>query len=145
MILFARNRLRALFVLIFAYDMQIQVAHALCKQGCRLISYTADIRLVTIATCYNCPRSPLRFRRAFSKKCLRRPTAKIIAIFSDFCNFKIKPEMRDVLTKMRECGKYAKMRDYPHDCGTVDTYELSRSSLRLMAVSLVAWSPNGDR
>ena len=39
--------------------MQIQVAHALCKQGCRLISYTANIRLVTIATCYNCPRSPL--------------------------------------------------------------------------------------
>ena len=67
MILFARNRLRALIVLIFAHDMQIQVAHALCKQGCRLISYTADIRLVTIATCYNCPRSPLqRFRIAGS-------------------------------------------------------------------------------
>ena len=59
MILFARNRLRARIVLIVAHDMQIQVAHALCKQGCRLISYTADIRLVTIATCYNCPRSPL--------------------------------------------------------------------------------------
>ena len=58
-ILFARNRLRALIVVIFAHDMQIQVAHALRKQGCRLISYTADIRLVTIATCYNCPRSPL--------------------------------------------------------------------------------------
>ena len=24
--------------------------------------------------------------------------------------------------KMRECGKYVKMRDFPHDCGTVDTY-----------------------
>ena len=54
-----RSRLRALIVFIFAHDMQIQVAHALCKQGCRLISYTANIRLVTIATCYNCPRSPL--------------------------------------------------------------------------------------
>ena len=61
-ILFARNRLRALIVLIFAHDMQIQVAHALCKQGCHLISYSADIRLVTIATCYNCPRSPLQYR-----------------------------------------------------------------------------------
>ena len=58
-ILFARNRLRALIALIFAHDMQIQVAHALRKQGYRLISYTANIRLVTIAACYNCPRSPL--------------------------------------------------------------------------------------
>ena len=39
--------------------MQIHVAHALCQQGCRLISYTVNIRLVTIAACYNCPRSPL--------------------------------------------------------------------------------------
>ena len=31
--------------------------------------------------------------------------AKIIAIFSDFCYFEIKPEMRDVFAKMRECGK----------------------------------------
>ena len=46
----------------------------------------------------------------------------MIAIFSDFFNFEINPEMRDVLAKMRECGKYAKMRDFPHDCGTVDTY-----------------------
>ena len=52
--------MRALIALIFAHDMQIQVAHALCKQGCRLISYTANIRLVTIAACYNCPRSPLQ-------------------------------------------------------------------------------------
>ena len=58
-ILFARKRLRALIVLFFEHGMQIQVAHALCKQGCRLISYTANIRLVTIAACYNCPRSPL--------------------------------------------------------------------------------------
>ena len=32
--------------------------------------------------------------------------------------------MRDVLGKMRECGKYVKMRDFPHDCGMVDTYAL---------------------
>ena len=49
-------------------------------------------------------------------------TAQIIAIFSDFCYFEIKPEMRDVVAKMRECGREAKMRDFPHDCGTVDTY-----------------------
>ena len=36
---------------------------------------------------------------------------------------KIKPKMRDVLEKMRECGKDVKMRDFPHDCGMVDTYE----------------------
>ena len=43
------------------------------------------------------------FAELFRIKCLR--TAKIIAIFSDFCYFKIKPEMRDVLAKMQECGK----------------------------------------
>ena len=53
-IFLARNRLRAaLIILIFAHDMQIHVAHALCKQGCRLISYTVNIRIVTIAACYN--------------------------------------------------------------------------------------------
>ena len=41
-------------------------------------------------------------------------TVKIIAIFSDFC-FEIKPEMRNVLAKMRECWKYAQMRDFAHD------------------------------
>ena len=30
--------------------------------------------------------------------------------------------MRGVLGKMWECGKYVKMRDFPHDCGMVDTY-----------------------
>ena len=44
-----------------------------------------------------------RFRRDSRIKCLR--TAKMIAIFSDFCCFEIKQEMRDVLAKMRECGK----------------------------------------
>ena len=43
------------------------------------------------------------FAELFRTKCLR--TATIIAILSDFLNFEIKPEMRDVLAKMRECGK----------------------------------------
>ena len=30
--------------------------------------------------------------------------------------------MWDALGKMQECGKYVKMRDFPHDFGTVDTY-----------------------
>ena len=51
-------------------------------------------------------------------------SAKINAIFNYFCYFEIKLEMRDVFAKMRECGKYAKMRDFQHDCGTVDTYEV---------------------
>ena len=44
----------------------------------------------------------------FRTKCLR--TAKMIANFSDFCNFEIKPEMRDVLEKnagMREISQNA--------------------------------------
>ena len=32
--------------------------------------------------------------------------------------------MLDVLGKMRECGKYIKMRDFPNDCGMVDTYAM---------------------
>ena len=54
-IFFARNRLSALIVFIFAHDMQIQVAHALRKHGRRLRSYTAiisvllQLRRVTIA------------------------------------------------------------------------------------------------
>ena len=50
------------------------------------------------------------------------------AIFSDFSYFEIKPEMRDVLAKMRECGKQAKTRDFPHDRGTVDTYDKRREN-----------------
>ena len=42
------------------------------------------------------------FAELFRTKFLR--TAEIIAIFSDFF-FKIKPEMRDILAKIRECGK----------------------------------------
>ena len=58
-ILLSRSRLRALVVLLFGHDMQIQVAHARCKHGCRLISHTVNKRFVTIEACYNCPRSPL--------------------------------------------------------------------------------------
>ena len=51
-ILLGRSRLRALVVLIFGHDMQIQVAHALCKHGCRLIirliSDLLQLRRVTI-------------------------------------------------------------------------------------------------
>ena len=54
----------------------------------------------------------------FEQKCLR--TAKIIAIFSDFCYFEIKPEMRDVQEKMRELsqnvGFPARLRDGWHLC-----------------------------
>ena len=59
--LLARHRLHGRVVFVFAHDSQIQVALALCKQGRRLISYTANKRLglVTIAACYNCPQSPL--------------------------------------------------------------------------------------
>ena len=53
-------------------------------------------------------------------KCLRR--AQIIAIFSKFFIFEIKPEMRDVLAK---CGNVAKMREFPHDYGTVDTVSMT--------------------
>ena len=43
------------------------------------------------------------FTELFRTKCLR--TATFIAIFSDLGYCDIKPEMRDVLAKMRECGK----------------------------------------
>ena len=35
--------------------------------------------------------------------------------------------MRDVLGKMRKCGKYVKMRDFPHDFGMVGTYAFQNS------------------
>ena len=46
-----------------------------------------------------------------------------MAIFKKFVS-QNKAEKRDVLGKMRECEKYVKRRDFPHDCGTVDTYEV---------------------
>ena len=33
---------------------------------------------------------------------------------------------------MRECGKYVKMRDFPHGCGMVDTYVLYNSPERVI-------------
>ena len=69
-ILLGRSRLRALGVLVFAHGMQIQVAHALCNQDCRLISHTANKRLVTIEACYNCPRSPLHAQRTENTLCI---------------------------------------------------------------------------
>ena len=45
--------------MVFAHNMQTQVAHALCKHGCRMISCVANKRFVTIEACYNFPRSPL--------------------------------------------------------------------------------------
>ena len=30
--------------------------------------------------------------------------------------------MRDVYENMRDCMKQGKMGDFPHNCGTVDTY-----------------------
>ena len=43
--------------------------------------------------------------------------------------------MRDVLGKMRECGKYIKMRDFPHDCGMVDTYDPVILALRKVGLA----------
>ena len=46
----------------------------------------------------------LTFSQSFFRtKCLR--TATIIVNFSDICYFEIKPEMRDVLAKMREISQ----------------------------------------
>ena len=50
--------------------------------------------------------------------------AKIIVNFGDFFLPQKSLKMRDVLEKMRECGKLTNLRDFPHDCGMVDTYEL---------------------
>ena len=51
-----------------------------------------------------------------------RPGVEKCLNFRDFFPLEIRPKMRDVLAKMRECGKEVKMRDFPHDCGMVDTY-----------------------
>ena len=44
--------------------------------------------------------------------------------FGDFFLPQKSLKMRDVLEKMRECGKLPNLRDFPHDCGMVDTYGL---------------------
>ena len=46
--------------------------------------------------------------------------AKIIVNFGDFFLPQKSLKMRDVLEKMRECGKLPNLRDFPHDCGMVD-------------------------
>ena len=48
--------------------------------------------------------------------------AQIIVNFGDFFLPQKSLKMRDVLEKMRECGKLPNLRDFPHDCGMVDTY-----------------------
>ena len=50
--------------------------------------------------------------------------AKIIANFGDFFLPQKSLKMRDVLEKMRECGKLQNLRDFPHDCVMVDTYDI---------------------
>ena len=53
--------------------------------------------------------------------------------------------MRDVLAKMRECGKLAKMLDFLHDCGTVDTYDIGpHNELYLQFEVLLITSPVHD-
>ena len=37
--------------------------------------------------------------------------------------------------KMRECGKLPNLRDFPHDCGMVDTYAISISILSRQIVA----------
>ena len=48
--------------------------------------------------------------------------------------------MRDVLEKMRECGKDVKMRDFPHDCGMVDTYGSSVAFRSLLLTKVSSFS-----
>ena len=48
--------------------------------------------------------------------------------------------MRDVLAKMRECGKDVKMRDFPHDCGMVDTYA---NHNRENVITMQNWEKSG--
>ena len=48
---------------------------------------------------------------------------QIISIFRKFVS-QNKGKNAGRSRKMRECGKEAKMRDFPHDCGMVDTYDI---------------------
>ena len=50
--------------------------------------------------------------------------------FGDFFLPQKSLKMRDVFEKMRECGKLPNLRDFPHDCGMVDTYGIRRIALR---------------
>ena len=60
-----------------------------------------------------------RFHRALSNK--MSPYSENYCDFQRFLLFRNKARN---LVKMRGCGKWAKMRDFPHDCGTVDTCAL---------------------
>ena len=67
--------------------------------------------------------------------------AKIIVNFGDFFLPQKSLKMRDVLEKMWECGKLPNLRDFPHDCGMVDTYDFFilcvRIRTRVMSTSRV--------
>ena len=52
--------------------------------------------------------------------------------FGDFFLPQKSLKMRDVLEKMRECGKLPNLRDFPHDCGMVDTYVIKYAKLQLI-------------
>ena len=55
----------------------------------------------------------------------------MIANFGDFFLPQKSLKMRDVLGKMRECGKLPNLRDFPHDCGMVDTYAICMNDTTL--------------
>ena len=69
--------------------------------------------------------------------------AKIIANFGDYFLPQKSLKMRDVLEKMRECGKLQNLRDFPHDCGMVDTYGKQRNSLILSVWQWKSGGPTG--
>ena len=53
--------------------------------------------------------------------------------------------MRDVLAKMRECGKGVKMRDFPHVCGMVDTYVNNTSKGQIRSANVDVYTPPQPR
>ena len=57
--------------------------------------------------------------------------------FGDFFLPQKSLKMRDVFEKMRECGKLPNLRDFPHDCGMVDTYGMIKSGLAEKYVRIV--------
>ena len=50
------------------------------------------------------------------------PIAEKCIDFRDFFSSQNYAKNAGRSSKMRECGKVAKMRDFPHECGMVDTY-----------------------
>ena len=69
----------------------------------------------------------LRTTADLRTKCLRG--AENGRFSATFFFLEIKPKMRDVLAKMRDCGKQCKLRDFPHVCETVDTYAVNISQI----------------